>query len=99
MLQPHESPIIMPRHPGVAAMKVFISWSGDRSRQLAEALKWWLRAVIQRLEPWLSTEDLQKGTKWGGLLSAALETTDVGIVCVTRENCSSAWLLFEAGAL
>ena len=80
-------------------MKVFISWSGDRSRQLAEVLGPWLENVIQRLEPWVSIDDIDKGEFWSRKLVETLETTGVGIICVTRENMDKPWILFEAGAL
>ena len=80
-------------------MRVFISWSGDRSGQLAKARSSWLKRVIQRLDPWLSIDDILKGQKWGRELFATLENTDVGILCITHENMSSPWILFESGAL
>lgn len=80
-------------------MRVFISWSGERSRVLAEALRAWLPTVIQAVEPWMSKSDLNKGTRWGVELAAELERTSVGIMCLTPDNLNSPWLLFEAGAL
>jgi hypothetical protein len=80
-------------------MKVFISWSGDRSRAIAQALHSWLPSVLQTVETWISDEDINKGARWAAKLAAELEQTQVGILCLTPENLNSAWLIFEAGAL
>src|SRR5437762_13662094 len=80
-------------------MKVFISWSGDLSKAVAEILKSWLKCVLQATEPFLSTEDIDKGSLWFGELSDQLKDTQVGIVCLTRDNADARWILFEAGAL
>ena len=42
-------------------MDVFISWSGDRSKFVAEQLKGWLKKVIQLINPWMSSADLLAG--------------------------------------
>lgn len=80
-------------------MKVFISWSGIASRDLAEALRWWLPKVIQGIDPFVSSKDIDKGANWTTVLQGQLETTTFGIVCLTPENLSSPWLNFEAGAI
>lgn len=80
-------------------MKIFISWSGDTSKQLALALKDWIPDVIQSAECFMSSEDIHKGARWFESIGKELEETDFGIVCVTRDNLSSPWLHFEAGAL
>jgi hypothetical protein len=80
-------------------MKVFISWSGQRSAAVADALRYWLPKVIQALEPWMSADDIEKGTRWRSGLASELEQSSVGIICVTRENLDSTWIHFEAGAL
>ena len=80
-------------------MKVFLSWSGEQSKALAAALRDYLPMVIQSVEPWFSPEDIDKGTRWLTDLSAQLQSQSVAVVCVTRESASSAWLLFEVGAL
>lgn len=80
-------------------MKVFISWSGDRSRQVAEALRIWLPRVIQTVKPWMSDSDIAAGSRWLSEVSNVLDETSIGIICVTQENLTSPWLDFEAGAL
>jgi hypothetical protein len=80
-------------------MKVFISWSGERSQLLAQALHEWLPMVLHYTEPWLSHSDIEAGERWANVVAKELETTKFGIICVTRENIGSPWILFEAGAL
>ena len=80
-------------------MKVFLSWSGDKSKFVAEALRGWLRKVIQAIDPWLSSEDVEKGSRWGSEIAAKLNESDAGIICVTPDSLDSRWLNFEAGAL
>ena len=88
------------RHLGTAiGNTVFISWSGERSRLVAEALRGWLPFVFQTVKPWMSVTDAEKGSRWESEISARLEETKVGIICLTPENLNSPWLLFEAGAL
>lgn len=80
-------------------MKIFISWSGDRSQALAAAIKEWLKPLLHFAEPWLSTSDIQSGDRWGSELAKKLQDTNFGILCVTSDNLNAPWLLFEAGAL
>jgi len=63
-------------------MKIFISWSGDRSRQVAEALREWLQIVIQKAEPWVSTRDMDRGVVWPSELMKQLQEAQFGIACV-----------------
>ena len=80
-------------------MKVFLSWSGQKSKGAAEALHDWLRLVIQEVEPFMSESDIAAGARWLNEIDQQLEGTNFAIVCVTRENQSAAWLNFEAGAV
>ena len=80
-------------------MKVFLSWSGPRSRYIAESLRGWLPRVIQSVRPWMSDEDISAGSRWLNEVSSELSQAKLGIICVTAENQSNPWLLFEAGAL
>ena len=80
-------------------MDVFISWSGERSRAAAEALRGWLPKIINAIKPWLSSEDIDKGARWGTDVASRLESAKAGIICLTQSNLHSDWVLFEAGAL
>lgn len=80
-------------------MKVFISWSGKKSQQVAEILKQWIPCVIQSVEPYFSSADIDKGARWSTDIAKELQDASFGILCVTKENLSSSWLNFEAGAL
>lgn len=80
-------------------MKVFLSWSGERSHRVAQALRDWLPGVLQAAEPWLSSQDLSAGARWATALTKALEETRLGIICLTRDNINAGWLHFEAGVL
>lgn len=80
-------------------MKVFISWSGTLSKKIAECLKTWLPCFIQSIEPFCSTEDIEKGVNWNQKLTTELNNTHFGIVCLTNENVSAPWIHFEAGAI
>lgn len=80
-------------------MKVFISWSGARSRAVAELLNDWIKCVIQATRPWISTRDIDRGALWFSEISDQLKDTSVGIVCLTQENKDKPWILFESGAL
>lgn len=79
-------------------MKIFLSWSGARSKAVADVLYAWLPQVIQAVDPWMSSE-MEKGRKWSPEISDRLGQTPFGIICLTRENLSAPWILFEAGAL
>ncbi|MCI0599780.1 MAG: toll/interleukin-1 receptor domain-containing protein [Beijerinckiaceae bacterium] len=80
-------------------MKVFISWSGERSQIFAQELHEWLPMVLQSIVPWLSQADIEAGERWAEKIAKELESCNFGILSVTRENIGSPWILFEAGAL
>jgi len=80
-------------------LKVFISWSGPRSRAVAELLNDWTKCVLQATRPWLSTRDIDRGALWFSEIHDQLKDTSVGIVCLTQANRNRPWILFESGAL
>ena len=80
-------------------MNVFLSWSGQRSKEVASLISDWLCCVIQASRPWISSRDLDRGSLWFGEINDQLKDTTVGIICLTQENKARPWILFEAGAL
>jgi hypothetical protein len=80
-------------------MRLFISWSGDLSRRIAERLFEWLPMVLQGVEPYMSSESIEKGARWSSHIGKELEEASFGLVILTKENLSSRWLHFEAGAI
>ena len=61
-------------------MRVFISWSGNQSRDLARVICDWLPLVIPNLKPWMSEDDIAKGMRWSEALFSELANTTQGIV-------------------
>jgi len=80
-------------------MKIFISWSGQDSLKIAKILRDWIPNVIQVAEPYVSAEDIDKGTRWATDISKELDDSSYGIICLTKNNISAPWINFEAGAL
>lgn len=80
-------------------MKVFMSWSGQRSKLTAELLHGWIKCVIQAAQPWISSKGIERGAMWFSEINNELKDTTIGIVCLTQENKNAPWILFEAGAL
>jgi len=80
-------------------MRVFISWSGEPSHKLALLLHDWLPLVIQAVQPFVSSENINKGTRWPISLARELEQTGFGVLCIVPDNIDEPWLNFEAGAL
>ena len=83
----------------MSTKKTFISWSGEKSKKLASAIRDWLPTVIQAVRPYFSPDDIVKGARWSAEIAEELSQCSVGLICVTRENLNSSWIMFEAGAL
>ncbi len=80
-------------------MKVFISWSGDLSKAVAEHLKKWIPCIIQSVDVFFSPEDIEKGENWDSKISQVLSDCKYGIICLTPQNVAAPWINFEAGAI
>lgn len=79
--------------------KVFISWGGELSKKLAEEVRLWLPGVLQFVKPYFTPNDIEKGTRWSSEIASELESSNAGIICLTKDNLNKPWILFEAGAL
>lgn len=82
--------------------KIFISWSGENSKKIAEGLKDTLENKIfatSGLKCFVSTEDIASGEDWWCKIQKELRACKQGIVCVTKENIRAPWIFFEAGAM
>lgn len=80
-------------------MRVFVSWSGERSKAIAEVIRKWLPGVLQAVRPYFSPDDISKGSRWSTEIGKELEASRLGLLILTPENLEASWLMFEAGAL
>ncbi|MCM0752020.1 hypothetical protein DEA98_14220 [Brucella pseudogrignonensis] len=80
-------------------MRIFASWSGEESKQIAELLKSWIPCVLQDADVYVSSQDIGKGERWLSSVTSNLSEIDFGIIVVTKSNMNAPWILFEAGAL
>ncbi|OUE29961.1 hypothetical protein BFL35_12580 [Clavibacter michiganensis] len=81
-------------------MQVFVSWSGKQAQEVAKALREHLPPMLdQRVEFFVSAEDIAKGARGISIIAAQLETAQFGLVVVTPQNVDAPWINFEAGAL
>jgi len=55
--------------------------------------------ALNYVEPFVSDKDIQAGDRWAQKIAGELESANFGIICITPENISSEWILFESGAL
>jgi hypothetical protein len=55
--------------------------------------------VVQSIAPYMSSESIEKGSRWSSSIATELEGSSIGIVVLTPENTKSPWIHFEAGAL
>ena len=83
----------------MAEFEIFISWSKSSSHQAAEAFQEWLPEALPGVKPWVSSEDITKGTPWFSAISDQLARSRACLICVTPENVGSQWLYYEAGAI
>ncbi|MCT1353846.1 MULTISPECIES: TIR domain-containing protein [unclassified Gordonia (in: high G+C Gram-positive bacteria)] len=78
---------------------VFVSWSGELAKAVAQVIQEWLPTLVDDIEPWASSTSIQAGMGWLHEVNTKLTAAQFGIVVVTLENKDREWLNFEAGAL
>lgn len=81
-------------------MKIFLSWSGERSHAVANVFAEWLPEVIQSVTPWLACEHMAKGASWLQEVKDGVESSGgMGLFFLTAEAMDAPWLWFEAGGI
>ena len=84
----------------IGRSKIFLSWSGTKSDDLAHALAVWFAAYGHQEMVFFSPHDLEKGKEWRGQLVAQLRESKVLIAFLTKENIGkSRWMECEATAV
>lgn len=82
--------------------RIFLSWSGDRSKVFANALKKILEKRIfggTNVECFVSNVDISTGSDWWEKIKEELSNCKYGIICITKENIKAPWIYYEAGAI
>lgn len=82
-----------------AGMKVYVSWSGELARHASEVLRYCLGLAFPRLDVWVTESDIAGGLRWVDEIQSAIRTSDLAIVCVTKDSLLSPWINFELGIL
>ena len=80
-------------------MKIFISWSKNKSRMLAEATKRFLENTLGHSIEFFFSPQMYKGTRVDHEIHINLTNSQKCIVCITSENFKNPWLLYEAGVV
>jgi hypothetical protein len=80
-------------------MRIFMSWSGDRSRAIAEEFKSFLSKVLQQTETFISSQDIELGSLGQNRVLLEVNERRFGLIFITPENKKSEWIHYEAGGL
>jgi TIR domain len=80
-------------------MRIFLSWSGDRSKAAALGLKSLLESIFPDAVDVFISDHIDAGDTWARRLESELEQSQFGVLCLTQDNFQAPWLLFEAGAI
>lgn len=78
-------------------MEVFISWSKEKSMEYAIATKKVLEAINPDINAFVSEVDINGGEDVQRKIIDRIVNCDKLVLCFTKENKLSPWLLFEAG--
>ena len=87
---------------GAKKNKIFISWSGVNSKEIARAIKNVFENDVfcgTGLECFVSDQDIASGSDWWNKINKELKSCKIGIICITKENLNARWIYYEAGAM
>lgn len=80
-------------------MKIFISWSKNKSKLLAEETKKLIVSTLGKSVEFFFSPEMYKGTRVDHEIHKNLLECDKCLVCITAENYKNPWLLYEAGVV
>lgn len=78
-------------------MKIFISWSKEKSKQIALKTRELLESVTPSNQVFVSDVDIVAGEDVQAKIIDQIKDCDKLVLCFTEENKKAPWLLFEAG--
>ena len=79
--------------------KIFISWSKNKSKNLANETKTFLSTIFSGEIDFFFSPEMYKGTCIDNEIHKNLLNSDKCIVCITHDNFKNPWLLYEAGVV
>lgn len=81
-------------------MKIFLSWSKLKSKELAMVTKDFLEGMFRgTITVWMSSESIAYGSMSMLDINKALKDSEKCITFITEENVNSPWIMYEAGAI
>ena len=80
-------------------MRIFISWSKDKSRLLATETKKLITNTLGNSIELFFSPEMYKGTSVDNEIHENLLQSDKCIVCITADNFKNPWLMYEAGVV
>ena len=76
---------------------IFISWSKSKSKDFAIEVKNLLESLDPHSNVFMSEEDIAAGERVQETIIQKITECDKLLLCFTKENKKSPWLLYEAG--
>lgn len=76
---------------------IFVSWSKAKSREFALEIKYLIESLDPHSNVFMSEENISAGEKVQEKIIKKIEDCDLLLLCFTKENKKSPWLLYEAG--
>lgn len=76
---------------------IFLSWSKDKSRRIAESVKLFMERVFGREDLFWISSMIKHGAPFFTEILRAREECDQAMFFLTRDNLRNPWLLFEFG--
>lgn len=71
-------------------MRIFLSWSGERSKAAAFGLRTLLESTFPQAVEVFVSDSIYAGEMWAQRLERELEKSQFGVLCLTEDNFPSA---------